>query len=96
MKATSEQPLKVGIEAGRVVVSIGITTLAEALVGPGSPVKREAPHAKVTDHAQFARAVVRELTAESEDGTTLVHKLLDGVAVEFLENGADGVDFGDD
>ncbi|UOF81800.1 hypothetical protein [Caudoviricetes sp.] len=96
MKSTSEQPLKVGIEAGRVVISIGITTLADALVAPGSPVKEHAPHAKVTDHAKFAREVVRELTSESENGTTLVHKMFDGVALEFLENGADGVDFGDD
>lgn len=95
MKATSEQPLKVGIEAGRVVISIGITTLGEAIVGPGSPVKREVPHAKITDHAQFAREVVRALKSEEEDGTTPVHKLLDGVALEFLENGADGIDFGD-
>ncbi len=95
MRKTSKQPLTVGIEAGRVVISIGITTLGEALVGPGSPVKRDAPHAKITDHAEFAREVVRALKAEEEDGTTLVHKMLDGVATEFLESGADGVDFGD-
>lgn len=95
MKQTSEQPLKVGIEAGRLVISIGVTTLGEALVGPMSPLKRDAPHAKITDSAAFAKEVVNALTAESEDGTTMVHTLLDGVASEFLENGADGVDFGD-
>ncbi len=95
MKATSEQPLKVGIEAGRLVISIGVVTLGEALIGPLSPLKREAPHAKIIDHAQFSREVVRALTSESEDGTTIVHTMLDGVATTFLENGADGVDFGD-
>jgi len=95
MKSTSEQPLKVGIEAGRLVISIGITTLAEALVGPGSPTKEERPHSRITDHAAFARAVIRALEDEEEDGTTPVHKLLDDVALAFLENGADGVDFGD-
>lgn len=95
MKNTSEQPLKVGIEAGRLVISIGIVTLGEALVGPGSPVKRAVPHAKITDHAEFACEVKRALLSESEDGTTPVHTLLDGVAEAFLENGADGVDFGD-
>lgn len=95
MKKTSEQPLRVSIEAGRLVISIGVVTLGEALAGPMSPLKRDAPHAKITDHAEFAREVRNALTAESEDGTTLVHTMLDGVASQFLENGADGVDFGD-
>lgn len=94
-KKTTEQPLQVKIEAGRLVISIGVITLGEALVGPMSPLKRDAPHAKITDHAEFAREVVNALNDESEDGTTLVHTMLDGVAREFLENGADGVDFGD-
>lgn len=88
MKRTSEQPLKVGIEAGRLVISIGITTLGEALVGPMSPLKRDANHARITDHSAFAKEVVNALTDESEDGTTRVHELLDGVAEYFLENGA--------
>lgn len=95
MKGTSEQPLKVGIEAGRLVISIGITTLGNAIVGPGSPIKKDVPHAKITDHAAFARQVVTALNSEAEDGTTPVHKLLDDVAATFLENGADGIDFGD-
>lgn len=95
MKNTSEQPLKVNIEGGRLVISIGVVTLGEALVGPGAPVKRDAPHARITDHAQFAKEVVNALIAESEDGTTLVHTMLDGVATQFLESGADGIDFGD-
>ena len=95
MKATSEQPLKVGIEAGRLVISIGITTLGFAIVGPGAPLKDKAPHAKITDHAAFAREVVTALLSEKEDGETPVHKMLDGVAERFLENGADGIDFGD-
>lgn len=95
MKATSEQPLKVAIEAGRLVISIGMTTLGEALVGPGSPLKIDCPHAKITDHAKFAREVMRALLEEEEDGTTAVHRMLDGAAVVLLENGAEGVDFGD-
>lgn len=95
MKATSEQPLKVGIEAGRLVISIGVVTLGEALIGHLSPLKREAPHAKIIDHAQFYREIVRALTSESEDGTTIVHSMFDRVAATFLESGADGVEFGD-
>lgn len=95
LSRTSEQPLKVSIEAGRLVISIGVTTLGDALTGPASPLRDDAPHVRVTDYTAFAREVVNSLTSESEDGTTKVHMMLDEVASDFLENGADGVDFGD-
>lgn len=45
----------------------------------------------VTDAAEFARAIVGELRAEEEDGTTLVHRMLDKASTRALENGAEGI-----
>lgn len=50
----------------------------------------EAP--AVTDPALFAQAICAELMAEEEDGSTLVHHMLDEAAEYAFENGCDGVD----
>lgn len=46
---------------------------------------------RVVDARAFAEEFVRELNAEEEDGTTLVHLMLDQAAVNAAENGAEGL-----
>lgn len=48
---------------------------------------------KITDKAAFLREFVRELQAEAEDGTTLVHRMLDAAFEQAVENGAEGIDY---
>lgn len=45
----------------------------------------------VTDARVFAAELVRELRKEEEDGTTLVHTMLDKAVLNAVENGAEGV-----
>lgn len=46
----------------------------------------------VSDPLLFAQAICEELMAEEEDGSTLVHLMLDKAAENAFENGCDGVD----
>lgn len=50
----------------------------------------------IVDVAVFADEFVRELNSEEEDGTTLVHLMLDKAAVNAAENGAAGLNDPDD
>ena len=45
---------------------------------------------KVTDPALFARSLLGELNEEKEDGTTLVHGLLDMAIEAAVDNGEEG------
>ncbi|MGM4891219.1 hypothetical protein [Tardiphaga sp. 839_C3_N1_4] len=47
---------------------------------------------KVTDQAEFAKEFCRELNAESENGTTLIHRMADKAFVNMIESGAFGFD----
>lgn len=44
----------------------------------------------VADRAEFAKSVLKELKSEQEDGTTLVHEMLDKAIRSALENGEEG------
>jgi len=48
---------------------------------------------KVTDAAEFAADVVRELNREEEDGTTPVHLLFDKALAAAVDNGSMGCEF---
>lgn len=47
---------------------------------------------KVTDEAEFAKEFCRALNAESENGTTMVHRMADMAFVNMIESGAFGFD----
>jgi spore coat polysaccharide biosynthesis protein SpsF (cytidylyltransferase family) len=47
---------------------------------------------KIKDNLQFAKDVMRELSEEEEDGTTMVHLLLDNATEKAIENGSLGLD----
>ena len=46
----------------------------------------------ITDKKIFIENIVRQLESEKEDGTTLIHEMLDKAVSEMLENGEHGVD----
>jgi len=45
----------------------------------------------IIDSEEFGEEIIRALTAEEEDGTTLIHQLLDNAIVNAIEDGALGI-----
>ena len=84
------QQLTVKLEGGKLVISVGIGVLCNAIAWPGDLWER----VSITDPDQFAKELVRYLEEESEDGTTRVHRALDSAALEALEQGAEGIELG--
>ena len=98
-----DQPLSVEVEGNRLVISIGIATLAFAVehaVGP--PLTNydydtnDYVRTKVTDARVFANEVCGALLAEEEDGSTLLDRMLDQAAANAIGDGCDGVYHEDD
>jgi hypothetical protein len=85
----ADTPLTTSIEDGDLVIRIGTRTLAWSLEHhPDLLNERAEPTYKVSDEAEFAKDVLRELEREEEDGTTLVHLMLDKATKEALEQGS--------
>lgn len=87
--------LHVDIIKGRLVISIGISALCFAATrGPyfDDICARTSQDIIVTDQDAFAKEILRELRREEEDGTTLVHLMLDKAAERAVENGAEGIE----
>lgn len=93
-------PLKVCIEDGVLIIQIGVDCLANAVkLNPELTEFDDAGNwvePEITDADTFAIEVMRELGAESEDGTTLVHLAIDTAAMNAIENGAEGIKLGSD
>jgi hypothetical protein len=90
------EPLTVDVVGGRLVISIGVETLAFAAVHSewANPWDDAANDYRrmivVTDADLMAREVARALDDEQEDGTTPVHLLLDAAIIAACENGGEG------
>lgn len=83
----------VEIKDGKLVITIGIEALVFGVTHGAyfdNLPEGEAP--EVTDAALFAQAICDALTEEEEDGSTLVHRMLDKAAENAIEDGCDGVD----
>jgi hypothetical protein len=95
-----EQPLRCEIVDGRIVISVGINTLA------GAPADREPwvvydmaddrndfyRKLRVTDPEEFAQDVARALEREEEDGTNDLHRLFDKAMIDAVEDGSGAVE----
>jgi hypothetical protein len=95
--SAANQGLDVSIIGDRLVISIGINCIGNAIeLGPDFEVYEETlgvfHYPKVTDPALFARDLCIELERESDNGTTRVHLMLDTAAKEAIEQGAEGID----
>ena len=83
-------PLTVEVRDGCLVVRIGASTLATAF-DAHPEADRAVSWPVVVDQSHFAREVVQELKREKEDGTTLVHEMLDKAMLSAMEQGAEGL-----
>ncbi|WP_010323023.1 hypothetical protein [Marinobacterium stanieri] len=91
-QSNKSKPLSTEIVDGQLIISIGTDTLLNGLeIGR--------PHGlgdiTITDRELFLKEFVLELNAESEDGSTLIHRVLDKAVSNALENGAQGVEYDD-
>jgi hypothetical protein len=84
-------PNLVAIEADQIVIRVPILAVPHA-AGVAFDNAYGEHNYKVTDAAVFAGELVTELGREEEDGTTLIHLMLDKAVTRALENGAQGVD----
>jgi len=85
-----DAPLNARIEDGELVISIGIDTLCHAV-----EVGRSYGMGEITIHNRdvFIKEILTELNDESEDGSTMIHRMLDDAASQAIENGAEGADY---
>lgn len=88
--------LKVAIQDGVLVISIGVETLAKATQFCSSMSRfnektGQYDEPEITDPDKFALEVVTALNDEDEDGTTLVHQAIDKAAEQAIEMGAEGI-----
>lgn len=100
-RSPSKQELKVEVKGGRLVISIGIDTLAFAAENMDSNLSydddwKPTKGFTVSNKKEFAEDVLRELEREEEDGTTPVHILLDSACEEAVNQGSLGVELHDD
>lgn len=88
-KSNEDQDLTVAVEDDRLVISIGVKALSVvALTGDHFG---NHPMDAVTDITGFAEEMKRKLLREEEDGTTLIHRMLDEAAQAVDEDGFEGI-----
>lgn len=78
-------------EAEEIVIKVGKSHLAWMVQHVALMQDHEGnPWSIVASETQLAKDVTTELTAEEEDGTTLIHKILDEALYNAAENGSEG------
>lgn len=85
VREDKDQPLQCGVEDDRLVISIGVDTLAFA--------DKERTGLNINDPTGFAGDVVRMLTHEDETGWTLLSGLLDTASQAVADDGSEFIDF---
>lgn len=89
--------LKCEVEDGRLVISIGIQTLAHAVAYAPWANKFDKDRGDyhrdfaIADELEFAKDVARAITADREDGSSLLTDLLDSAAEAAINDGSLGV-----
>jgi hypothetical protein len=89
--------LECKIENGVLTMQIGVDVIAHAVkLNPDlqhyDEKSGEFREPTITDPDKFAAEILKELKAESEDGTTLIHVALDKAAENAIECGAEGIE----
>lgn len=86
-------PLQIEIRDNQLILSIGLDTLAWA--AENHPDRYDGENDRwlytINDHVVFANDVLTELKDEEEDGTTLVHRMLDEATMRAISNGSQAV-----
>ena len=89
-----DERLKVEISNGKLLIDIGLDTLAWAAEhSPDFEDEYYKSMLKISNIDGFAKDVVRELESEQEDGTTSVHLLLDKAFKGAVDNGSEHCTF---
>jgi hypothetical protein len=86
-------PLKAIIKNDQLQISVGVNILCFAAetgraYGLGD--------IRITNRQVFLKEVLNEINAESEDGSTMLHHMLDQAVSNAIENGAMGVEYEED
>lgn len=79
------------IEDGYLVIRVAISALTQVVEGAWAAGSMDVRY-KVTDEAVFAKDLMHELNAESENGTTRIHMMFDLAIQEAINQGANGID----
>lgn len=79
------------IEGDAMLIRLPIDYLPQVVEGAWAlnamPVRMQ-----ITDAGAFAKELVRVLNREDEQGTTMIHRMMDSAIVEALEQGAEGIE----
>lgn len=86
-------PLRIEMRDNQLIISIGLDTLAWAAENHPDLYDDENDRGlyKINDHIVFAKDVITELKDEEEDGTTLVHRMIDEATMRAISNGSQAV-----
>jgi hypothetical protein len=79
------------IENGEIVIRLALDALPAVLEG-GWACNALPTRYKITNIAEFAADLVRELNREGEDGTTRIHIMFDKAIFEAIDQGAFGIE----
>lgn len=91
-KTQRTEPLNVAIVDGRLEITMGVETFKTAVqYGPDFGNISDPEEIDVYDPDTFANEVLRCLEAEEEDGTTVIHRMLDRAIERAVEHGAEGI-----
>ena len=85
-QANRQHGLSVDVIEGRVVIAIGIDALITAV--EGGPHAPEDLGYTILDRDGFVAEIVYALRDEAEDGTTIVHEMLDDATEKALDAGS--------
>jgi hypothetical protein len=83
-----DAPLNIDIVDDKLVISIGISTLAYAIK---QGLANDFTEMDVTNELGFAQDVIHELEAEDDEGSNRIHKMFDQCAQDAIDNGTDHV-----
>lgn len=84
--------LNVEIKDGKLQIIIGIEALVYGITNGSTFFDYYLDDIIVTDQNEFAQAILEQLNAEEEDGSTMVHRMLERAAEKAVENGCEGVE----
>ena len=91
-----EMPLLCKAVGGKIEMGIGMQALCFAAEQHPDLWDGESPYSvpvvKITDVQTFAVEVAREINRESENGSTLLTRMLDAAIAKAVEGGCEGVD----
>ena len=83
-----DKQMNIEIKDGQFIISVGVDLTCSAVYyGIENNVSSEL---EITDNDTFAEDILRELKAEEEDGTNLIHRAFDKAAILSIENGGEG------